>query len=84
MVIKAGFRWLVGLALLLALDLFAEAVVFEWLQWNGTTKNDWFFMLWWSLVLLWTFSCAQRGWRVIRGASAPPEAVVGAPHLDDD
>ena len=60
MVIKAGFRWLVGLVLLLALDLFAEAVVFEWLQWNGTTKNDWFFMLWWALVSLWTLVNAYR------------------------
>ena len=49
MVIKAGLRWLVGLALLLAIDLCAEAIVFEWLQWNGTTKNDWFFILWWAL-----------------------------------
>ncbi|MDA0651023.1 MAG: hypothetical protein O2876_08495 [Proteobacteria bacterium] len=60
MVIKAGVRWLVGLVLLLALDLFAEAVVFEWLQWNGTTKNDWFFMLWWALVVLWTLVNAYR------------------------
>ena len=30
-----------------------EGLVFEWLEWNGTTKNDWFFKLWWSLVLLW-------------------------------
>ena len=60
MVIKAGLRWLVGLALLLAIDLFAEAIVFEWLQWNGTTKNDWFFMLWWALVALWTLVNAHR------------------------
>lgn len=79
-----GTRFIAGLAGLLAVDLFAEFYVFEWLEWNGTDKNDWFFLLWWGLVLLWTFSCAQRGWRVIRGASAPPEAVVGAPHLDDD
>ena len=60
MVIKATLRWLVGLALLLAIDLFAEAIVFEWLQWNGTTKNDWFFMLWWTLVALWTLGNAYR------------------------
>lgn len=38
---------------LIALDFFAEAFVFEWLDWNGTTKNDWFFMLWWASVLFW-------------------------------
>ena len=48
------------MALLLAIDLFAEAIVFEWLQWNGTTKNDWFFMLWWALVALWTLVNAYR------------------------
>jgi len=79
-----GTRFIAGLAGLLAVDLFAEFYVFEWLEWNGTDKNDWFFMLWWSLVLLWTFSCAQRGWRVIRGASAPPEVAVGAPDPADD
>ena len=66
MVIKAGFHWLVGLALLLAIDLFAEAVVFEWLQWNGTTKNDWFFMLWWAVVALWTLTNAYRVIKALR------------------
>jgi len=28
-------------------------VVFEALGWNGTTKNDWFFILWWIGVFLW-------------------------------
>jgi len=32
----------------------------KWLQWNGTTKNDWFFMLWWALVALWTLVNAYR------------------------
>jgi hypothetical protein len=27
--------------------------VFEWLEWNGTNKNDWFFVLWWGLVVVW-------------------------------
>jgi hypothetical protein len=65
-VIRTGFHWLVGLALLLAIDLFAEAVVFEWLQWNGTTKNDWFFMLWWAVVALWTLTSAYRVIKALR------------------
>ena len=51
--LSISMRWILGFIGLLALDFFAEAVVFEWLQWNGTTKNDWFFMLWWVLVLSW-------------------------------
>jgi hypothetical protein len=47
------FKWVSGFFALLALDIFMEGLVFEWLEWNGTTKNDWFFQLWWSLVLLW-------------------------------
>jgi hypothetical protein len=30
-----------------------EGIVFEWLGWNGTTKNDWFFALWWGFVVIW-------------------------------
>jgi hypothetical protein len=30
-----------------------EAIVFEWLEWNGTDKNDWFFILWWGGVITW-------------------------------
>jgi|TARA_B110000914_G_scaffold73902_1_gene64865 hypothetical protein len=45
--------WLVGFFALLSLDIFMEGLVFEWLKWNGTTKNDWFFQLWWGLVMLW-------------------------------
>ena len=30
-----------------------EGIVFEWLEWNGTIKNDWFFMLWWGVVVVW-------------------------------
>ena len=66
-VVAEFFRLLVGLILLFALDLFAELVVFEWLDWNGTTKNDWFFMLWWLLVALWTIRC---GTRLLRGHRA--------------
>ena len=55
-------RWCLGAALLLIIDVFAEAVVFEWLQWNGTTKNDWFFLLWWLIVAGWTVLSARRIW----------------------
>jgi hypothetical protein len=49
-VVTELLRWCLGAALLLIIDVFAEAVVFEWLQWNGTTQNDWFFLLWWLMV----------------------------------
>ena len=58
-------RWCLGAALLLIIDVFAEAVVFEWLQWNGTTKNDWFFLLWWLIVAAWTVFSARRVWRAM-------------------
>jgi hypothetical protein len=45
--------WIFGFFALLAFDLFMEAFVFEWLHWNGTTKNDWFFVLWWGFVVTW-------------------------------
>jgi hypothetical protein len=45
--------WIFGFFVLISFDLFMEAFVFEWLQWNGTEKNDWFFALWWGLVLTW-------------------------------
>ena len=44
-VITEFLRWCIGAALLLIIDVVAEAVFFLWLQWNGTTKNDWFFLL---------------------------------------
>ncbi|MGB2172245.1 MAG: hypothetical protein ACPH63_05380 [Flavobacteriaceae bacterium] len=46
-------KWCLGFVLLIALDAFMEVFVFEWLAWNGTTKNDWFFLLWWILVFGW-------------------------------
>jgi hypothetical protein len=46
-------QWLLGFVLLIALDALMECYVFEWLAWNGTTKNDWFFILWWILVFGW-------------------------------
>ena len=62
-------RWVTGIAALLVIDIIAEAVVFEWLAWNGTTKNDWFFMLWWEVVLALTIHCALRIWQSFKGSS---------------
>ena len=45
--------WLLGVLLWFLFDLFMEAVVFEALEWNGTTENDWFFILWWIVFLFW-------------------------------
>ena len=64
--LRAIIAWLLGLFALLAVVLFAQAVVFEWLQWNGTTKNDWFFMLWWAVVLLWFVIGARKLFRAGR------------------
>jgi len=64
-VITELLRWCLGAALLLIIDIFAEAVVFEWLQWNGTTKNDWFFLLWWLIVAESTVFPARRIWRAM-------------------
>jgi len=60
---KLIINWLLVLIGLIALDFFAEAFVFEWLQWNGTTKNDWFFMLWWLLVFAWFIYGAKKIFR---------------------
>ena len=45
--------WAFGFFTLLSFDLFMEGLVFEWLEWNRTTKNDWFFALWWGFVVVW-------------------------------
>jgi hypothetical protein len=45
--------WILGFVILLIFDLFIEGVVFEWLKLNGTTKNDWFFKVWWVAVVIW-------------------------------
>lgn len=55
-VLKAAVKWILGLLVLIAVVLFAQSVLFEWLEWNGTDKNDWFFMLWWAVVLGWYVS----------------------------
>ena len=64
-VVTELLRWCLGAALLLILDVFAEAVVFEWLKWNSTTQNDWFFLLWWLMVAGWTVSSARRVWQAM-------------------
>lgn len=48
-------QWIVLFLLWFAFDLLMESVVFDYLEWNGTTKNDWFFVLWWVGVLGWFF-----------------------------
>lgn len=48
-------QWIILFLLWFAFDLFMEYVVFDYLEWNGTTKNDWFFILWWFAVLGWFF-----------------------------
>mgnify|MGYP001184368307 CR=1 FL=1 len=45
--------WIFGFFVLLSFDLFMEGIIFEWLEWDGTTKNDWFFVLWWGVVVVW-------------------------------
>lgn len=45
--------WVFGFFAWLTFDLFAEAFIFEWLQWNGTEQNDWFFSLWWGVTVSW-------------------------------
>jgi len=56
-------NWLLVFLGFVALDLFAEAIIFEWLQWNGTTKNDWFFILWWLVVFAWFIYGARKIFR---------------------
>jgi len=58
--LKLISNWLLVLIGLVALDLFVETIVFEWLQWNGTTKNDWFFIIWWFAVFAWYIFGAKK------------------------
>jgi len=59
-------NWLLFFMGLIVLDLFVEAFVFEWLEWNGTTKNDWFFILWWLIVLMWFIYGANKLFKTIK------------------
>ena len=45
--------WVFGFFALLSFDLFVEGFVFEWLEWSDTNKNDWFFVLWWGVIVTW-------------------------------
>ncbi len=47
--------WILGFVGLFVFDIFIEGVVFEWLELSGTTKNDWFFKVWWAAVVIWFF-----------------------------
>jgi hypothetical protein len=56
-------KWLLCVLLWFLFDLFMEAVVFEALEWNGTTKNDWFFILWWIVLFFWSLYCLKKIFR---------------------
>ena len=58
--------WVFGFFVLLSFDLFMEGIVFEILAWNGTTKNDWFFALWWGFVVVWFIYGITMLYRKIR------------------
>ena len=58
--LKLISNWLLVLIGLIALDLFAETIIFQWLQWNETTKNDWFFIIWWFAVFAWYIFGAKK------------------------
>jgi len=66
MTFKFFKNWLLFFIGLIVLDLFVEAFVFEWLEWNGTTKNDWFFILWWLIVLMWFIYGANKLFKTIK------------------
>jgi hypothetical protein len=46
-----------------------EAVVFEALEWNGTTKNDWFFILWWIVFFFWLLYALKKIFRFLKTKS---------------
>ena len=66
MTFKFFKNWLLVFMGLIVLDLFVEAFVFEWLKWNGTPKNDWFFILWWLIVLMWFIYGANKLFKIIK------------------
>ena len=53
-------KWFLSFLLWFVFDLLMEAVVFEALGWNGTSKNDWFFMLWWIGTFFWLCYGAKK------------------------
>jgi hypothetical protein len=52
---KIAAYWFLGFVLLVGILVFMKRVLFEFLHWNGTTKNDWAYILWWIVVFAWTF-----------------------------
>ena len=66
MTFKFFKNWLLFFMGLIVLDLFLEAFVFEWLEWNGTAKNDWFFILWWLIVLMWFIYGVNKLFKIIK------------------
>lgn len=66
MTFKFFKNWVLVLMGLIVLDLFVEAFVFEWLEWNGTTKNDWFFILWWLIILIWFTYGANKLFKILK------------------
>jgi hypothetical protein len=52
---KIAVYWFLGFVLLLGTIVLMKRVLFEFLHWNGTTKNDWAYILWWIVVFAWTF-----------------------------
>lgn len=54
-IFKIAIYWFIGFIFLVATVVFLKRVVFEFLQWNGTTKNDWAYILWWVIVFAWAF-----------------------------
>ncbi len=61
---------------------------FDGIRWMGGLVGllavDWFFMLWWILVLVWTLSCGRRLWRgrVDDTAGNHPDTAEASSSLD--
>ncbi|MGC6480268.1 MAG: hypothetical protein ACON42_07805 [Flavobacteriaceae bacterium] len=47
--------WILGFYGLFGFNLLVEAFVLPYFGWDNTPDNDWYFQLWWVIVLLWAF-----------------------------
>lgn len=47
--------WILGFYGLFGLNMVVEIFILPRFGWDNTPKNDWYFQLWWVLILLWTF-----------------------------
>ena len=47
--------WVLGFYALIGFNMVVEAFVLPAYGWDNTPKNDWYFQLWWVVVLVWTF-----------------------------